>query len=192
MKKLILILLALAGPWVWAAPGAHGPNGEHLDAPAGVAASASSAPRFEANSETFELVGRLESGALSLMVNRFATNEPVLQAKVEVESGSLKVPATFNPQAGDYVVSDAAFLKQLATPGDHPLVITVLAGNDTDLLDGTLKTGAVPAAAQDHGHGHGHDHGVPAVAWIVVAFVVLAIAGVILSRRKRKTGEISL
>ena len=40
-------------------------------------------PSFEARSEAFELVGRLQGGELSILINRFATNEPVLNATVE-------------------------------------------------------------------------------------------------------------
>lgn len=131
-----------------AAPGAHGPNGEHLDAPsAGIAASA--APRLEAKSEAFELVGQLHGAELSLFINRFETNEPVLGATVEVESGDHKAAAPFRADHGDYAVADPAFLKVLARPGSHPLVITVSAGSEADLLDGAL---AVAEASDGHGH----------------------------------------
>jgi hypothetical protein len=135
---LVLIpLVALAGP------GAHGPNGEHLDAPAAVGGSARSAsPRIEAHSELFELVGTLAGGELSLLIDRYATNEPLLNAQVEVESGGLKAKAKFHADLGNYAIDDAALLKKLAAPGEHPLVITVLAGQDSDLLDGVLRVSA--------------------------------------------------
>ena len=62
----------------------------------------------------------------------------MLNAKLEVESGSLKAAAAFRAEAGDYVVTDAALLKALAAPGEHALVFTLVAGKDSDLLDGTL------------------------------------------------------
>lgn len=149
----LALAVASAG---WASPGAHGPNGEHLDAPA--TANASSAnPRFEARTESFELVGTLAGGELSLMIDRFETNEPVLQAQVEVESGGLKAPARFRADGGDHAVDDEAMLAQLAKAGTHALVVTVLAGQDADLLDAKLIVG--PDAAQ--GHGHSHSHGLP-------------------------------
>jgi hypothetical protein len=156
MKPMIAVLLCIfvaIAPQAWAAPGAHGPNGEHLDGPATGAANASQAPRFEANTETFEMVGRLQGGELTMMVNRFESNEPVLQATVEVAFGKLKAKAQFHADMGDFSVDDAAMLKALQVPGDHALVITIRAGKDTDLLDAVLKV-AAPAAA----HGHGHDH----------------------------------
>lgn len=169
-----------------AAPGAHGPNGEHLDAPAQASSAGGTVPRIEAHSEAFELVGRLQGGELSMLINRYATNEPILNATVEVESGSLKAPAKFHADMGDYAVDDAAMLKALAAPGEHSLVITVLAGTDTDLLDGTLK---VPAAAADvHGHshdeGHGHAHGPSRTVWLALALVVLVAVGWLFGRKK--------
>ena len=83
--------------------------------------------RVEANSDLFELVATLAGGELSILIDRFATNEPVLQAQVEVESGALKALAKFHADIGYYAVDDPAMLKKLSTPGEHPLVITVLA-----------------------------------------------------------------
>ena len=159
---LSTVLLAAQAP-AFAGPGAHGPNGEHLDGPTAVRA-ASALPRIEASSETFELVAELRTGELAILVDRYASNEPVLGARLEVESGSLKAVAAFRAEQGDYAVTDAAMLKALAAPGEHGLVFTLVAGKDSDLLDGTLVTagggGAASAAKDDHGHAHGSDdHG---------------------------------
>ena len=56
-----------------AAPGAHGPNGEHLDGPA-TQVQGSSAPRLETRSESFEMVGRLSVSEFSMFINRYETN----------------------------------------------------------------------------------------------------------------------
>lgn len=160
-----------------AAPGAHGPNGEHLDAPsAGVAAS--SAPRFEAKSEAFELVGQLHGAELSLFINRFETNEPVLGASVEVESGDHKAAAGFRGDRGDYAVADPAFLKALARPGSHPLVVTVTAGSEADLLEGAITVAQVA---------HGHSHWAP--GWRIGAFAgaaALVAAALLWGLRRRR------
>ncbi len=144
MLAVVLPLVLLLSASAFAAPGAHGPNGEHLDGPAQTASVGSAAPRMEAKSETFELVAHLREDELSMLINRFETNEPVLDAKVEVESGAVKAVAKFHSDHGDYAIDDPAFLKALKAPGAHPLVITVLAGADTDLLEGTLNTEAQP------------------------------------------------
>ena len=91
-------LLALMPLPTWAGPGAHGPNGEHLDAPTTGQANAMQASlQIEATSDLFELVATLTGGTLSIFIDRFASNEPVLQAQVEVESGGLKAQAAAAP-----------------------------------------------------------------------------------------------
>lgn len=181
---LALLALLTSAP-AFAAPGAHGPNGEHLEAPAQANSATSAAPRFEAQSEVFELVGRLQGGELSILINRFATNDPVLKAQVEIQAGQLKAQAPFHADLGDYAVNDEAMLKALQEPGEHALVITVLAGEDSDLLDATLRVTAT-AAAHDH---DGWTHGVPRAAWIVGALVLLAAAAWLIGRRTSRRGE---
>ncbi|MEW5886290.1 MAG: hypothetical protein AB1735_06260 [Pseudomonadota bacterium] len=149
-----------------AAPGAHGPDGEHLDAPAAALAGAAARPRFEAASEWFEIVGRLKAEGLSLYLNQFQSSEPVLQAQLHLESGALQATAAFRPEQGDYLVSDAALLQLLRQPGQHALVLTVIAGAQSDLLEGSLNV-AAPAAG-----GHGHEHG-----WLQELELPLALVG---------------
>jgi len=157
LGTLALMLSAWLTP-AWAAPGAHGPNGEHLDGPTTSKAAADAAPRFETKTELFEVVGRLQGGELSMLIDRFETNEPVLKATVEVASGNAKAQARFHADLGDYAVDDAALLKLLSQPGEHALVITVTAGEDSDLLDAVLQvSSAVPLEAA-HGHDHASDN----------------------------------
>ncbi|SER52699.1 hypothetical protein [Giesbergeria anulus] len=156
-RFLVLSGLTVLFTNVSASPGAHGPNGEHLDG-APKAGATSTNPRFEAKSEAYELVGRLQGGELSMFINRFATNEPVDGAKVEVEFGELKATAPFHSDQGDYAVADESFLKALSTPGSHALVITLVDGNESDLLDGTLEVGKPTATSGDAEHGHGHNN----------------------------------
>jgi len=190
---LAAILLCGSAP-VLAAPGAHGPNGEHLDAPATMRA-ASALPRVEAKSEAFELVAELRASELTILVDRYESNEPVLGAKLEVESGAFKATAAFRAEQGDYVVTDAAMLKALAAPGEHGLVFTLVAGKDSDLLDGTLVGSAARAAASakdDHGHAHGgddhgHDHELERAAWIGAGVAALGLIGGIALWRQRRS-----
>jgi hypothetical protein len=173
--------LMLAASPALAGPGAHGPNGEHLDAPTARLAGPA-LPRLEARTEAFELVAELRAAELVIVIDRYETNEPVLGAKLEVESGSLKAVAAFRAEQGDYVVTDAALLKALKTPGEHGVVFMLVAGADSDLLDGTLVAGAVraPAAQGDHGHGHddhGHDHELERAAWIGGGIAALGLLG---------------
>lgn len=178
---IALVFLIAVGGFARAAPGAHGPDGEHLDADHLVEGRASSAPRFEARSETFELVGRLQGGELSMLVNRYESSEPVLDAKVEIESGNTRAVAKFHSDMGDYAVDDAAFLEALSKEGEHALLITIVAGPDSDLLDGKLTVG--PA---DHGHAHDQEEGSgSARTGLLVGGLLLAVVvgGIILRRR---------
>lgn len=188
-------LLLTLNATTFAAPGAHGPNGEHLDAPT-TAYVASTLPRLEAKSESFELVAELRATELVIVVDRYETNEPVLDAKLEVESGGLTAVAAFRAEQGDYVVTDAALLKALAAPGEHGLVFTLVAGSESDLLDGTLIAGrgrAGTAAAQgDDGHSHdgddhGHDHEIERAAWIGGGVAALGLLGGIAWWRQRRS-----
>ena len=176
-------LLAVMPVLAWAGPGAHGPNGEHLDSPktdnpmhAGL--------RIEANSDVFELVGTLAGGELSIFIDRFVTNEPLLHAQVEVESGALKAQAKFRAELGDYKIDDPAMLHQLSTPGEHPLVISVIAGKESDLLDAVLRVPASLAVDDHHFHWEW---------WALGAFATLVLLGIAAARlRKQRQRRFSL
>ena len=155
LRTTAAALLAPVSVLALASPGAHGPNGEHLDGPATARGSAGAAAKMEAKSEQFELVAKLGGGKLSILVDRYETNEPVLDAQVEVESGKLKAAAKFHADQGDYAVDDPAMLKALGQPGSHPIVVTLIAGKESDLLEGTLEV-ATAVAARDGAHGHPH------------------------------------
>lgn len=180
MKYLYLFLLAaLAAAPAQASPGAHGPNGEHLDGPA-MTDSSGAVPRVETFSEDFELVGQLSGGELSVMVDRYDTNEPVLKGELEVEYKGLKAKATFHPDMGDYAIDDEKLLKALSAPGKHALLFTLVAGEESDLLEGTLEVG------EPHADVH---RSTPAWQWMLGAGLLGAaiVAGVIARRRiKRK------
>ncbi len=124
-------LLGLAG-LAWG----HGGE-DHGDT--AMAVSGTGLPRVEAHSDLFELVGQLGDKELSLLIDRYESNAPVLGAKVTVESGGIEAAATFHADHGDYAVSDERLLALLRQPGDHALVFTITAGDDSDLLDGTLR-----------------------------------------------------
>lgn len=177
-----ILALAVCGalsplPGAIASPGAHGPNGEHLDGePA--AASAGSVPRFETFTEMFELVGQLSGGELSIMIDRYETNEPVLNGKLEVEYKGQKALAKFHADMGDYAIDDPKLVKALSAPGKHALMFTFMAGEESDLLEGTLVVAA--PAADDHDHA-------PARQWLALGVLggAAAIALILYVRRRR-------
>lgn len=182
MKALLTLLFALAISLpAWASPGAHGPNGEHLDGPA-AAASTGSVPRVETFSELFELVGQLSGGELSILVDRYETNEPVLNGQLEVEVQGIKARAKFHADLGDYAVDDPKLLQALSRPGKHALLFTLVAGEESDLLEGTLEVGT--PAGEDHDHGHGGRRPWP---WVAAALAALGAASAVATLRRRST-----
>ena len=147
---------------------------------------------------------RLSGGELSILIDRFDTNEPVLDARVEVESGKLKAPAKFHADHGDYSVDDPGLLSALRQPGAHPVVVTVIAGKDSDLFEGTLRvTAALPEEGHGHSRGANGGHGATAAAnhgltgqlrtYGVAALVTLGVAvGVWRWRRGRRIEPMEL
>lgn len=181
-RPAVAVGLAIALSTAVASPGAHGPNGEHLDAPGATIASTGSIPRFEAKSEVFEMVGRLQGGELSMFINRYVTNEPVNNAKVEVELGALKAVASFHADQGDYAVADEAFLKAVSAPGEHALVVTLVAGDEADLLEGTLAV-----TPQTDSLSHAHDSRLFKIAAAAVALLLALGVGWLLGRNQGRS-----
>jgi RND family efflux transporter MFP subunit len=96
--------------------------------------SATIAPRGEAASEEFELVAVAEGEELAIYVDRFATNEPIDGATIEIETPS--GPATATPRAnGSYRIA----APWLAKPGRYDLIFTVTLDGAIDVLPMTLE-----------------------------------------------------
>ena len=141
MKPLAaLAVLFLLGYPAQAHPG-HGDE-------ASVAVSGTAAPRAEAHSDQFELVAIVRGDAATLYLDRFATNEPLVDASIEVGEGDTTAKATL--QANGAYRLEAAWL---ARPGRHELVFTVTAGDDVDLLNASIDLPADdhPAGAATSG-----------------------------------------
>jgi hypothetical protein len=180
--QVLKVIFAIATPLALAAPGAHGPDGEHLAGPAASQAQGDRGARIETSSELFELVGQLQGQELSVMIDRYNSNEPVLNAELDVEFGTITAQATFHADQGDYAFDDAALLAALAKPGQHALIFTLSAGDDSDLLEGTLNVAQHDEAHGAHG-GHG-GHGHFSWGWSVASgLILLAALGLVLRRR---------
>ncbi|MBK6321315.1 hypothetical protein [Candidatus Aalborgicola defluviihabitans] len=170
--RTICLSLALStlswGAW------AHGGE-DHGDAAEPVA-SVGMAPRASAQTEDFELVAHMQGNTLIVTLDRFATNAPVSDAQIEVESGSA-LKAIAKPIApGIYTLQAPLFI----APGSYPLTFSVEAGNTSDLLAATLDI-AAPAHDAVHVRNSGKW-----VAWAVSAVVLIfGLALVLLRRRKR-------
>lgn len=163
----LLLVLALA----WQSPalaGGDASDGHSHDA-APAATSAPALPRFTAQSDLFEVVGVLNASELSMLIDRYDSNAPVLGAKVEIESGNFKATVPFHADLGDYAIPSAPF-KQ---PGTYPITLTITAGDQTDLLAGELVVPDPLAANTNEAHG---SHWPERLGWALAATLMAAAA----------------
>lgn len=172
------VLLALAG--LLAFPLAVRAHGDH-DTPA--AAAAPGAPRVQTHSDLFELVGIVEGGTMTLYLDRYATNEPVPGATIEIEATPSGIAGAGVRQARAQARPDGTYVWEeplLQRHGDWALTFTVRAGSDADLLSGELSTGTEHADEEAAG-GFSPTR---LAAWAAAA--VLVGAGVLLLARRRR------
>lgn len=134
---------ALAGTVVFATPVFAGPGheGGHEHDEAAPVGAGPAVPRFETHSELFEVVGVVSRGALTLALDRYASNEPVTDAQIELESGSFKALGEYVPERQVYRFTSEPF----AAPGSYPVTLTVTAGDEIDLLAADLVVPQVEA-----------------------------------------------
>lgn len=158
------------------ASAAFGHGGEDHGAPP-VPVAQTVEPRTAAATEEFEVVASLEGKKLVVYVDRFASNEPVTQAKVEIEGAGLKGVAT-ESAPGTYVLDVAAALP----PARHPLTISVEAGDSLDLLTATLDT-STSVVIEQHTHGWSE--------WLVwgLSGALLLATGILFAVRRRKRAK---
>ncbi len=117
-------------------------EGEDHGAPAAAVPTVAAGARTEAQTDALELVAVLADKHLTLYLDRFATNEPVADAQVEVESGAFRAVA-IQTAPGVYAVPAVSF----GPPGRYPLVVSVQAGDIADLLTATLDLAEPPSIA---------------------------------------------
>ena len=155
----------------WAA-GDHG-----AEAPA--TAGAGTSPRISSPSDLLELVGVVENGEMKISLDRYASNEPITDAKIEVEAGAAKGAAT--PQAdGRYSFRH----ELLGQPGTLAVSFVIVAGQDTDLLAGDL------VITDPHDEDEHLDTNRPWLRWAAyagAALLLAALAAAAWRNRRRKS-----
>ena len=156
--------------YTWAGEG-H----DHGEAP--TAATGTAAPRLTSHSDLFELVGMVEGNEMKIYLDRFSTNEPVTDAKIEVEIGNIKGIAAAQAD-GSYIFKNDVFTK----PGDLSVSFTVIAGKDADLLAGDLK---IDGPIDDHAHDEAAKPWLRWAAYAGGALLLAAIVFVAMRRRRR-------
>ena len=154
----------------------------HDHGSAAPAATGPSVPRFAAVSDVFELVGVLEGKRITLWLDRAADNEPVTNARLELEIGGEKYKA--EPHDDTYELVLTAEPK----PGVLSVMAVVTAGSETDLLAGELDV-----------HEQAHAEAVlPARPWARYAswvggalalLILLVLARRMSASRQRRAGE---
>ena len=124
---VVAFLLLAISPRIAAAHGGH-------DDPPPVIAGPG-APRAEAASADFEIVAIAADHRLTIYLDRFLTNEPVEGAILEIsENGGAPVKAEPG-EDGTYILR----APWLDVPGKHDLMLTVSAGDLSDLLAVTVE-----------------------------------------------------
>jgi hypothetical protein len=131
----------------------------------------------ETRSEEFELVTQLKGKTLQVYLDRYSDNAPVENAKVEVESGAFKTQLKAIAP-GKYEAEAAA----LSGIGEHVLVFTIVAGEQSDLLEATLKVGEAPVAQVGHAAASG-----TMWRWVGGGAAALAALSLLLSRQRRSS-----
>jgi cobalt-zinc-cadmium efflux system membrane fusion protein len=126
-------------------------------------------PSAEAHSADFELFVQLQGQRLTLYLDRYADNQPVENASIELTSAAFTTQLqAISP--GQYA-ADAA---PLAHPGDHELTFTLRAGEQFDLLETRLTVRAAPHEPS----------ATPALGWRwAVAALGSLLLGLLLARR---------
>ena len=176
LAQLAILIVALAVvlttffSFAWAGEG-H----DHGEAP--TAATGTAAPRLTSHSDLFELVGMVEGNEMKIYLDRFTTNEPVTDAKIEVEIGNIKGIAAEQAD-GSYIFKNDVF----TNPGDLSVSFTVIAGKDADLLAGDLK---IDGPIDDHAHDEAAKPWLRWAAYASGALLLAAIAFVAIRRRRR-------
>jgi hypothetical protein len=156
LLALTLLLLSLSAQ---SSPGAHGPNGEHLDMEQ--SNQPTQRPKFEMYTESFEVLGEVFSNELIIYLHDFETNKPTQSASIDLEVGSLTASASFDEAQNRYIVNDVNFISALNVSGEHEVVATILTEDNGDLLVGNFVMPEANAQLDnaDHSHNESHEQG---------------------------------
>lgn len=171
---VVLSSLALS-KMVNTSPGAHGPNGEHLDTSNSVLASVN--PKFESFTESFELLGELFETQLVIYLHDFKTNVPIEGADIELESSELSASAQYSDTLKAYVLTEQKMLELLKLEGEHEIVLTIMTQDNGDLLVANLSTPKVLTTDEHHDDDHHH------IPWFEIFIALLVfITGFLFGR----------
>lgn len=92
------------------------------------------APTLTAVSENYELVGVLQARQMTVYLDQFASNAPVIDAELEFDFSGTAVKATRNAD-GTYSIT---LPKSIDLKSSLPVTVTIIAATGADLLSGDL------------------------------------------------------
>ncbi len=178
MKKFILVMFVAFALPAWAGGDSSDGHSHGAPTPAPAPISQGTTPRASTATEEFEVVAALEGQSLVVYVDRFASNEPVARAKVEIEGSGLKGVAS-ETAPGTYVLAATSPLP----PAKHALTISIESAESADLLAVTLDTSASISTPVTH-VAHTHSQG----EWTIwaLAAALLLVAGILFTVRRRQ------
>ena len=185
-QRLVVLVCACAATlffsaqMVEASPGAHGPNGEHLDASNNIAVSEN--PKFESFTETFELLGELFEDQLVIYLHDFKSNTPVEGAVIELESGGLSSSIEYSELLKAYTLTNQEMFELLSKEGEHEIVLIVMTEDTGDLLSASLTNLSSHSPNDDHDEDHHHHF----PWWAVFLSLVVFVSGYFLGRSRKE------
>lgn len=160
---------------------------EGHDHGAAAPAAAPALPRAEGASEAFEMVIVAKGGELTIYLDRFATNEPVRDAAITLETPQGSVEAKRTPDGSYQVPSPWA-----EKPGSYDLIATVTHDGIADILALTLD---IPSPANSPGVTESNaprqlvdrlsSGNTSALMWPLATFLIGGVAGFAAARRRK-------
>lgn len=121
--------------------------------------------RWEIQSPEVELLGILQDGKLTLYADHYTSNEPIIGAKIELESQG-RVLLVAAQEDGSY----SAVADWLQQPGKYDVIASVETEDFRDLIVGSIEIGAPASSAAAHTH-----------TWSVYGKWLAGIAGIVLT-----------
>lgn len=132
MQSLLALIFLFFG--LWSSAIAH--EGHSHDKETKPPLVVNTFPTLTAVSENYELVGIVQSGKMTVFLDRFESNAPIIDAELEFDIAGSAIKANRNPD-GTYLIE---LPKSLSLKNNIPVTITVLASSGADLLSGELVT----------------------------------------------------
>lgn len=175
-----LILLSLSAQ---SSPGAHGPNGEHLDMEQNN--QATQRPKFESFTESFELLGEVFSNELIIYLHDFESNTPVQSASIDVEVGPLTASATYEEAQKRYIINDNSVVKALNVSGEHEVIMTIMTHDNGDLLVANFVMPQMDEHTNDAEYSHDEEEHHHFPWWMLGLSVVVFALGFFVGRKNK-------